>query len=369
MKLHSFRSIILASAVLITCLAPPLAPAQVTDSTTKAPRHLDLQATAVASAATVDLNAVAGDYVHVTGTTSITALGTCSAGHQVILVFDGALTFTHNATTLILPTSANITTAAGDTALMRSEGSGNWRCIVYSRKSGELLVAAPTFATSVTTPKVIGGTAVGSDATVQSTSGVGDGTDQVLIKVGNNGATTAATFDAAGQTLGTKVTVPAAVGGTDVGSDLVLQSTSGVGDGTDTVVVKAGNNGATTVGTFDTATGYTSPLGVKLGPTSADQAGVKGIYAPTANVSVTVPSITDPDIAKVDVDVSTALTYQPAVGDAVVVIPTAALPTNCRILGAQVISTDTVQITYGSEGGNVTGAATNHKFLFFDLTP
>jgi hypothetical protein len=53
--------------------------------------------------------------------------------------------------------------------------------------------ASPTLTTSLTTPLVIGGTAAGSTLTLQSTSGVGSG-DQILVKVGNNGATTAATF-------------------------------------------------------------------------------------------------------------------------------------------------------------------------------
>jgi hypothetical protein len=82
---------------------------------------------------------------------------------------------------------------------------------------------------------------------------------------------------------------------------------------------------------------------------------------------VAVPSITDPDIAKVDVDVS-AMTFAPAVGDSVIAIPLEALPTNCRLGGAWVSATDTVTITFGSEGGNVTGANKNFKFLFDDLT-
>jgi hypothetical protein len=40
----------------------------------------------------------------------------------------------------------------------------------------------------------------------------------------------------------------------------------------------------------------------------------------SATISVAVPSITDPDIAKVDVDVS-AMDFQPTVGDAVIVVP------------------------------------------------
>ena len=85
-------------------------------------------------------------------------------------------------------------------------------------------------------------------------------------------------------------------------------------------------------------------------------------------VSVTVPSITDPDCAKVDVDVSGGSDFQPKVGDAVIAIPLVALPTNCRLSGAWVNATDQVQITFSSEGGNVTGAATNFKFLYIDCT-
>ena len=50
-----------------------------------------------------------------------------------MLVFDGILTLAHNATSLILPGAANIPTAAGDTAILVSEGSGNWRCLAYNR--------------------------------------------------------------------------------------------------------------------------------------------------------------------------------------------------------------------------------------------
>lgn len=89
--------------------------------------------------------------------------------------------------------------------------------------------------------------------------------------------------------------------------------------------------------------------------------------ATSATIAVTVPSITDPDIAKVDVSIS-AMDFVPTVGDAIVAIPLEALPTNCRLQGAWINATDQVQITFGSEGGNVTGAAKNFKFLVIDCT-
>jgi len=78
----------------------------------------------------------------VTGTTAITALGTLAAGVERTVRFTGALTLTYNATSLILPTAANITTAAGDVARFRSLGSGNWVCVVYQRASGQPLASA-----------------------------------------------------------------------------------------------------------------------------------------------------------------------------------------------------------------------------------
>lgn len=91
----------------------------------------------IASAATVNLATVSGAYVHITGTVTIASFGTINAGQFRFLEFDSALVLTYNATSMILPTSANITTAAGDTALFISEGSGNWRCLNYTRATGQ----------------------------------------------------------------------------------------------------------------------------------------------------------------------------------------------------------------------------------------
>ena len=99
----------------------------------------------IASAGTCDLSTVASYILTVTGTTTITALGTMSAGVVKTLIFAGALTFTHNGTSLILPTAANITTVADDVAIVLSLGSGNWRCINYFRKTGSPLTSVSSF--------------------------------------------------------------------------------------------------------------------------------------------------------------------------------------------------------------------------------
>ena len=85
----------------------------------------------IASAGTTDLGAVVGLMHDITGTTTITSFGTVSAGIWKIVKFEGALTLTHNATSLILPGGQNITTVAGDVGIFMSEGSGNWRCLSF----------------------------------------------------------------------------------------------------------------------------------------------------------------------------------------------------------------------------------------------
>lgn len=93
----------------------------------------------LASAASVAIGAAAANTVNITGTTTITSFDTIAAGATRRLIFAGALTLTHNATSLILPTGANITTAAGDVAEFMSLGSGNWKCVDYVRANGQPL--------------------------------------------------------------------------------------------------------------------------------------------------------------------------------------------------------------------------------------
>lgn len=93
---------------------------------------LTVKASNVASATTTNIAAATGVLVHVTGTTTITGFGTAAAGVVRLVVFDGALTLTHNGTSLVLPGGVNITTVANDAGVFVSEGSGNWRCIAYT---------------------------------------------------------------------------------------------------------------------------------------------------------------------------------------------------------------------------------------------
>ena len=99
------------------------------------------QGTPIASAAALGLRAD-GSCFDITGTVTITSINSWNIGVPVVLQFDAALVLTHNATSLVLPSGANITTAAGDIAVMVEYSAGNWRCVSYQRASGHAVVPA-----------------------------------------------------------------------------------------------------------------------------------------------------------------------------------------------------------------------------------
>lgn len=103
-------------------------------------KYLATKGADIASASTTDLSTATGLRVDITGTTTITAFGTLTAGMWKVLKFTGILTLTYNATSLITPTAANITTAAGDYAFVTSLGSGNWEVNFFQRASGLPLI-------------------------------------------------------------------------------------------------------------------------------------------------------------------------------------------------------------------------------------
>lgn len=122
-------------------------------------RYLYSQDT-IASATTCDLGSKDAESLTVSGTTTITGLGTVSAGIVKRCVFSGALTLTHNATSLILPGGANITTVAGDVFFFESLGSGNWKCILYLPITGGAVTTSNTATLTnktLTSPNINGG--------------------------------------------------------------------------------------------------------------------------------------------------------------------------------------------------------------------
>lgn len=110
----------------------------------------------IASASTTDLSTVGSENVTVTGTTTITGLGTAPAGTFRRLLFSGSLLLTYNATSLILPGSKNITTLAGDVAEAISLGSGNWRITSFVPEIGWKTLYDDSFTTQANLDVVTG---------------------------------------------------------------------------------------------------------------------------------------------------------------------------------------------------------------------
>lgn len=178
--------------------------------------YIGVKGADIASAGTTNLAAATGDWVDVTGTTTITALGTVSAGVERLIRFTGILTLTHNATSLILPTAANITTATGDFARFRSLGSGNWVCVAYQRASGASVrdprvpsiqsvtssaTVTPTFSDDLVTITAQAAALALANPTGTAIPGLG-----MVIRIKDNGTARAITYDTQYRAIG--ITLP-----------------------------------------------------------------------------------------------------------------------------------------------------------------
>ena len=103
--------------------------------------------TSIASLSTTDLGSIATNNALITGTNAITSFGSsASLANPIYLIqFNGALTLTYNATSLILPGAANITTAPGDAALIEFiNAAGYWQVLAYFPASVSGLGTAAT---------------------------------------------------------------------------------------------------------------------------------------------------------------------------------------------------------------------------------
>jgi hypothetical protein len=101
----------------------------------------------LASATTTDLGTALSHTVNITGTTTITSFGSSASLQRPLykLTFSGALILTYNASSLILPGSTSITTAAGDTCDALYLGSGNWQVLYYAKRNGQSVSFNPVY--------------------------------------------------------------------------------------------------------------------------------------------------------------------------------------------------------------------------------
>ena len=138
-----------------------------------------------------------GDFVHITGTTTITSFGTApQAGATRTLIFDGALTLTHNATTLKLPGGASITTAANDRCVVRADTTANMIVTDYTKADGTAVVVAAsggaTVATAIattsgTTAQFTGISSSAKELTLTFSGVSTNGTSSFLVQIGPSG--------------------------------------------------------------------------------------------------------------------------------------------------------------------------------------
>lgn len=89
----------------------------------------------LASATSVNFDTADSRYIRITGSTGPIGTITLSDGREVDVVFSSTPTLTNGAS-LILPSGADITAAAGDTARFRGEASGVVRCLSFVRAAG-----------------------------------------------------------------------------------------------------------------------------------------------------------------------------------------------------------------------------------------
>lgn len=184
--------------------------------------------TSLSSATTTNVGTVASHVAQITGTTTITSFGTAaSADFPIYLLrFSGILTLTHNASSLILPGAANITTAANDTATAQYLGSGNWQITSYQRAAVIPIITVP----AVTTQTFI----TGGPLTYTAPAGVlrqrvrliagGGGGGAQITNAGTTGGTTSFQVNA----TGTAWTVVGGAGGA-IGSGGSIGALGGVG--------------------------------------------------------------------------------------------------------------------------------------------
>ncbi len=157
-------------------------------------------ATSIATAATLNLNAATGDYVTLTGTTNVSAI-TLVEGQERTCRASGVFDLVNSAS-LILPSGADITTAAGDVFIVRGEASGVVRLVNYMRADGTAIVGGGgiELGTEVATTS---GTAFDFTSIPAGTNRITvlfdrvslNGTNDFLIQIGDGGSPQTSGYD------------------------------------------------------------------------------------------------------------------------------------------------------------------------------
>lgn len=131
-----------------------------------------ISSASIASAAATDIGSSSAENVTVTGSASITSLGTGYAGCLREVYCTGTPTFVHSSA-IALPGASSITAAAGDFFVFRCMSAGNWALVAGSRGASSLVNATLT-GTSTTNGIEIGfrtipGTVTNANYTIVAT--------------------------------------------------------------------------------------------------------------------------------------------------------------------------------------------------------
>lgn len=227
------------------------------------PGSINSPSVTVPSATSTPIFAAAANSVIISGTTTITSFDTYTAGAIRDVTFSGILTLTYNATSLVIPGAASITTAAGDTAVVQSLGSGNSRILFYQKATGhsivggnltavvQLITSTGTYVpTANTLFKIVagvgpGGAGAGASASGNNSGGGGGGGGGYFQKL----------LSQAQCTSGAVVIGTAGVGNTSTGTGGSATTFTCTGAGSIVLTANNGSNGATYAGTTGGANG------------------------------------------------------------------------------------------------------------------
>lgn len=216
--------------------------------------------------ATTDLSLANGNFVHITGTTTtINSFGICDAGSRFILVFKGVYTLDYDATQLILPGTANITTANNDCCMIVSEGSGNWRVVGYFPIAGGGGGGTVTAVTATTPLASTGGST--PDISIQQAT---------ALQSGYLSSTDWNTFDGKQDAL-------------SAGTGISLASNTVTNTAPDQVVALTAGTGISTSGTYPNFTIANTAPDQTVGLTAGTGIGITGTY-PNFTIANTAPS-------------------------------------------------------------------------------
>ena len=100
-----------------------------------------------------------------------------------VLSFAGVLQLTYNATSMILPGAASITTAAGDIAFVTRLASSNWKVVAYLPATGQAVTPPTGIAFPGSITGLLPSSMAGGSGTATMTVGVGSAADSTGVAI------------------------------------------------------------------------------------------------------------------------------------------------------------------------------------------